>query len=603
MKKLSSKIIIIFLLVFIALASTVLTSYIAIDTQKQHMILTELLSKQKLLIERVINISGNTAEFALIEPTSLEEKSSENIETVNKYIDTVEFMLHAFETKQYPIDKDEVVELKFRKDFEKIFLDAIKESQGQWKDVKDSVSYLMNKENITNYEEYRNKYNDFKELNKEVLRSADYITEICKNEADQKKDLSERMQLMSIVFASLIFILLVYIIWKDLYGPFTEIKEAFIKMSRGDFGKRFYRKKDDEFKELYNKFNYFIDNLQEIFRLEDRIIMENQLDKILIYIDKNFKKFLPFRSIAINYEETDGSLTTRSVENEKVSTYKLFDGELDLYEKLTVEENVIKLPIIIDNKNLGTVFFDFEESKDIDESRINFISILSDKITLAFYKSFLFTSLLSIVTESLSETTEARDPETGNHLIRMSNYSQIIARNLYKNGKFKDEIDEKFIEDIKISAPMHDIGKVSIPDNILLKPGKLTDEEFEIMKTHTLRGGEVLKNLDIKFKSFNIDYFQIAAEIATGHHEKYDGTGYPYGLRREEIPLAARITAVGDVFDALTSKRPYKEAFSLEKSYRIIEESKDKHFDPIIVEAFLDAREEIEKIYQEYKEV
>jgi response regulator RpfG family c-di-GMP phosphodiesterase len=185
----------------------------------------------------------------------------------------------------------------------------------------------------------------------------------------------------------------------------------------------------------------------------------------------------------------------------------------------------------------------------------------------------------------------------------MSSYSQIIARQLQKDGVFLDEIDDVFINNIRVTAPMHDIGKVSVPDAVLLKPGKLTDEEYEIMKTHAGAGAEVLRKIHGRFEKYNLSYFYMAAEIANFHQEKYNGSGYPTGISGERIPLSARISALADVFDALTSKRPYKEAFSLEKSYAIIRESIGTHFDPKVVDAFFKSQNEIESVYEKYKEV
>ncbi len=173
--------------------------------------------------------------------------------------------------------------------------------------------------------------------------------------------------------------------------------------------------------------------------------------------------------------------------------------------------------------------------------------------------------MLAIVTDGLADLAESRDPETRLHLTRMSTYSQLIAKQMRKTDKYKDVIDDEFLLNIKITAPMHDIGKISVPDNVLLKPGKLTEDEFDIMKTHALNGSIVLRRIHNRFERYNLSYFDMAAEIALCHQEKYDGRGYPNGVVGDDIPLSARISALADVFDALTSKRPYKEAFFFRK--------------------------------------
>ncbi len=187
----------------------------------------------------------------------------------------------------------------------------------------------------------------------------------------------------------------------------------------------------------------------------------------------------------------------------------------------------------------------------------------------------------------LSRAAEYKDEDTGAHILRMSNYSVAVAR--------KMGLGEKTVEAILYAAPMHDIGKIGTPDRILLKPGKLDPDEWEIMKKHATNGGRILVGSDAGF-------IKLGEVIALTHHEKWDGSGYPKGLKGTQIPLIGRIVAIGDVFDALTSKRPYKEPFSLKKSYNIIREGRGSHFDPDVVDAFFEAEDEILKIKERYKD-
>lgn len=190
---------------------------------------------------------------------------------------------------------------------------------------------------------------------------------------------------------------------------------------------------------------------------------------------------------------------------------------------------------------------------------------------------------------TLAKLTESRDSETGLHLERMREYSRLLAQEISTWSEFKDKVDGDYVQMIYLTTPLHDIGKVGIPDNVLLKPGKLTPEEFEVMKLHTTIGGSTLAAA-VEMNP-TARYLQIARDIAWHHHEKWDGSGYPFGLSGEEIPLCGRLTALPDVYDALTSKRVYKEKFSHEKARQIILDGSGTHFDPRIVEAFL-AREE-----------
>ena len=196
----------------------------------------------------------------------------------------------------------------------------------------------------------------------------------------------------------------------------------------------------------------------------------------------------------------------------------------------------------------------------------------------------------------MAEVVENRDDNTGGHIKRTAKYVEVIARELKKKDVYSDILTDSYVEDMIISAPLHDIGKIHIPDAVLNKPGKLTDEEFDIMKTHTTAGEELLSRA--KQELGETEYLNMAMEMAAYHHEKWNGKGYPYGKSGEEIPICARIMAVADVFDALTSKRCYKSAMPLEKAYSIIREESGTHFDPAVVDAFFAASEDIEKMLE-----
>jgi putative two-component system response regulator len=185
---------------------------------------------------------------------------------------------------------------------------------------------------------------------------------------------------------------------------------------------------------------------------------------------------------------------------------------------------------------------------------------------------------------ALAKLAESRDPETGEHLERMRNYCRILAQDISRRGPYCEQVTETFVDDIYRSSPLHDIGKVGIPDAILLKPGRLTVDEFEIMKQHTVIGAEALRET-AQHSNFG-SFLAMAMEIARHHHERFNGSGYPDALSGQRIPLSARIVALADVYDALTSVRVYKEAYEPERARQMIEAEEGKHFDPVIVDAF-----------------
>lgn len=201
--------------------------------------------------------------------------------------------------------------------------------------------------------------------------------------------------------------------------------------------------------------------------------------------------------------------------------------------------------------------------------------------------------------ESMATVAEKRDTDTGGHIIRTKTYIKILAQELAKKDKYKNKITPSYIESLFHAAPLHDLGKVGIPDNILKKPGKLTFDEFEKMKEHSKFGYDILNNAQSNYK--NNELFDVAKNIAYYHHEKWDGSGYPKGLKEDEIPLEARLMAVADVYDALINKRVYKPSFTYEDAENIILEGKGKHFDPEIIDVFIKLKEELKKIAQTVK--
>ena len=186
----------------------------------------------------------------------------------------------------------------------------------------------------------------------------------------------------------------------------------------------------------------------------------------------------------------------------------------------------------------------------------------------------------------LSRAAEYKDQDTGAHIKRVSNYAAAIARRM--------GLTESAVETILYAVPMHDVGKIGIPDKILLKPGRLDPDEREIMKQHAMIGASILGGSDTEF-------IKLAEAIAITHHERWDGSGYPNHLKGSEIPLGGRIAAIADVFDALTSKRPYKKPFPLEKAFSIIKEGQGSYFDPLVVDAFFAVKDEILSIKEKYK--
>lgn len=210
--------------------------------------------------------------------------------------------------------------------------------------------------------------------------------------------------------------------------------------------------------------------------------------------------------------------------------------------------------------------------------------------------------ILAISIRALARLAEIRDPETGNHILRTQAYVELLARRLQSHPRFAATLSDDYIKLLARSAPLHDIGKVGIPDAILQKPGKLDAEEWEIMKTHACLGAEAIEQADLDSEK-QLAFLTLAREIARWHHERWDGAGYPDGLQGEAIPVSARLMALADVFDALISPRVYKAPIPLAQACEIMRAGRGSHFDPDACDAFLDVFEQMGEIARSHMDV
>jgi len=251
----------------------------------------------------------------------------------------------------------------------------------------------------------------------------------------------------------------------------------------------------------------------------------------------------------------------------------------------------IGTPIIYDKELLGVIYLTNGPTDAVfSENDRSIIETFAAHAAVAINNARLYEKLRKAARETilrLSRASEYKDEDTGAHIQRMSRYSAAVARQM--------GLDDTTVEIVLNAAAMHDVGKIGTPDHILLKPGKLTPDDWEIMKQHAVFGSDILTGSDS-------EVIKAAQEIALTHQEKWDGSGYPQGLNGEEIPLTGRIVAIADVFDALTTKRPYKSPFSLEESFRIIREGRGSHFDPAVCDAFFAVQDEILTIKERYQD-
>jgi len=256
------------------------------------------------------------------------------------------------------------------------------------------------------------------------------------------------------------------------------------------------------------------------------------------------------------------------------------------------------MPIFNQGKFIGFIFFNSKQKEVFTEPVLKQMDIYGHMIALLVINEVMSVNTLSAAVKTTSSLTHFRDPETGSHLDRMSRYSRLIARALADRFVLSDD----YIEHLFMFAPLHDLGKIAIPDSILLKAGRLNSDEMAIMKTHVVKGKAIVDNFLENFGLDHFEYVDVLRNIANYHHEALNGSGYPQGLKGEQIPLEARIIAVADVFDALTSVRPYKEAWSNEKALALLQEMAGDVLDPDCVKALMDNLDEVLCIQKQFQE-
>lgn len=261
-----------------------------------------------------------------------------------------------------------------------------------------------------------------------------------------------------------------------------------------------------------------------------------------------------------------------------------------------IKSNII-FPLVMNESVFALLFFSSLKKDNYDEKCLQIGRNIALEISAILDKTYLTKTIFSKITNTFSDLVDKRDNETGGHIARMVQYSVTLAKALLTHKDKAYQADSRFVRDIQNNAAVHDIGKVGIPDKILKKPGKLSEEEWAVMKTHASIGGDIFAALKGSLKIFNRDFYKVSEDIARHHHERWDGTGYPAGLAGQDIPLSARIVAIADVFDALTSDRVYKKAYSFEKSVEIINQSAGSHLDPELVAVFSEKLDEFRDVY------
>jgi len=300
---------------------------------------------------------------------------------------------------------------------------------------------------------------------------------------------------------------------------------------------------------------------------------------------------------------SNGMIAKFTDSNSRWLTADDLQTDIELAECLIETTSAMALPLKSKQGLLGFLTL-ASEFVNCASDRIDALFSILDVTTTALQSHWhreAFEDAQDAIITALAKLSEYRDPETGAHLLRIKKYCTLICQELSQSADYQSMVTARFSEDLVRSSPLHDIGKVGIPDAILKKPGQLSEDEFEIMKTHARIGGDTLKAVYDQFPSQS--FIKCGMDIANCHHEKWNGSGYPLGLSGNDIPLSARILALVDVYDALTCRRVYKDPFPREKAKKIVMEGSGNHFDPGIVAAFLRIENDFFQIAQQYADV
>lgn len=335
-------------------------------------------------------------------------------------------------------------------------------------------------------------------------------------------------------------------------------------------------------------FLYYIDENNCYFR--GKWFYSAQLVRLFLFI--NFFIYLIINSKSVNKEHilfiTAFILFPQTMQFLQIASR----GVLLLNTGYTISFLIM---FIHSNRHLEENLDSIEYELDAKETELN------NKITEIEQSKLEFIKMQNHTIESLSNLVENRDEDTGEHVRRTREYVELLAVQLMKNNHYPDILTPRYVRFLKRAAPMHDIGKIIVPDAILKKPGRLTPEEFALMKCHASEGGRIVHEIFDGYE--DPEYIKITADIAMYHHEKWDGSGYPSKLKGNAIPLSARIMALADVFDALVSPRVYKSPMSYEEAFTLIEENSGIHFDPVIAQEFLNIKEKAAAINESYRRV
>jgi HD-GYP domain-containing protein (c-di-GMP phosphodiesterase class II)/HAMP domain-containing protein len=449
-----------------------------------------------------------------------------------------------------------------------------------------------------------------------LLQSSRELSIAFKEMMQRKLDFVIRAQVVGLVFIALFGLIAFVLVRRHVLGPLARTERLARRVIEGELGTQAPVAGGREIAAIGVALNRLSRRMQLLFGLAERSASGLTTGELLDTLRRELAAHLPLDYVAIAFVDEDGR-GWRMLRSSGDGSDALVDGtqlgiygpaseavlELDARGRQAGFGSLLTVELRIGGGGSALLIFAAAAAGGYPEESAALLRNVASHVQSQLERTLSTEALVVAAVEGLAKLAESRDPETGDHLLRMSLYSALIGAELGREGPYAGCIDMRFVEDVRRFAPMHDIGKVGVADAILLKPGRLTDAERADMSRHPTIGAEVLRRCEAQMQQRGRSLFRIGIEIAESHHERWDGTGYPNGIAAEAIPLSARIVAVADVFDALTSRRPYKEAWSVERALATIDADAGTHFDPEVVAALHRVLPEVMAIYMRHKHV
>jgi len=450
-----------------------------------------------------------------------------------------------------------------------------------------------------------------------LLRSSRALSIAFKDMMQRKLDFVIRAQVVSVVLSALFGVVAFMLMRRHVLRPLAGVEHLARRVISGDLGTQVPVAGGREIAAIGAALNRLSQRMQLLFGLAERSAGGLTTGELLDSLRADLAAHVPIDLVAVAFCDDEDGRGWRMLRSSGSSPEALSDGtalgvhgpaseavlELGTRGHRAGFGSLMTIELQIGAGDAAVLMFAARGAGAYPDEAAALLRTVASHVQSQLERTLSTEALVVAAVEGLAKLAESRDPETGDHLLRMSLYSALVAAELGRTGRYTERIDLRFVDDLRRFAPMHDIGKVGISDSILLKPGRLTDAERADMCRHPTIGADVLRRCEAQMQQRGRSLFRIGIEIAEAHHERWDGMGYPNGLAGESIPLSARIVAVADVFDALTSRRPYKEAWSVERALATIDADAGSHFDPEVVAALHRTLPEVLAIHERLKHV